>query len=103
VATRTVTLHVDFQDGWFHDRVVLSLNGDRVFDDEVTTKFQLGLATSVELPVPEGDVEVVVEAPGRGTSARHRLQGVRGERWVGITATDDGLVVRDQGQQYGYV
>ena len=52
---RKVTIAVDLQDGFINDTVSISVGGRELLREEgVSTRFQIGLAKSVKVEVPEG-------------------------------------------------
>lgn len=101
--TPDVRLHLDLTEGWRGDRVVVSVGGEeRRRLSDVTTRTQLGLASTVDLVVPSGGVEVQVALPDRAMAGTHRLQAER-EVWVAVRVVDGGLEFRSSEQPFGYV
>lgn len=78
------TFHVDLQDGFAGDRVVVRVEDREVFRGEnLTTKLMLGYAESLEFEVAESRVTVRVEVPTRDVSGE---QEVRAETpYVGVS------------------
>lgn len=76
--------HVDLQDGFSEDRVVVRVEDREVFRGEnVSTRLMLGLAESLEFDVAEDRVRVRVEVPTRDASGE---QEVRAETpYVGVS------------------
>lgn len=97
------TLHVHLRDGWYGDEVSIALNGEEVWAAEnVTTRFQIGLAQQLDFEVPDGPVTVEVKLPGEGLDEERDVV-VHGEHWVGVSKTDGRLEVREQESEFGYV
>ena len=87
---------VDLQDGFKDDTVTVSAGGREVMREEgVTTRFQIGMARSLQVAVPEGEVTLEVEVSTKNASAtvadRHLKAGVRGR------LADHRRQARDQG------
>jgi hypothetical protein len=95
-------LHVDLQEGFEAEPVVVSVNGQDAFHKPtVRTRTQIGLADSFELTVPPGDTAVQVTA--RGATARFTVP-VQDTVYVGISITPEGKIVhRTSSQAFGYV
>ena len=99
-----VEIPVDLQDGFRSDAVVISLEGRELFRDEaVNTRFQIGLAKSVKLQVPESQFELTVEVPTRNLRAAATIDATK-PVFVGISLTTQGeLQVRVQDRPFGYL
>lgn len=55
-------LHVDLQEGFTNDVIQVTVNGrESLHQEGVTTKGMLGLATSSEIEVPEGTVNIEIK------------------------------------------
>ena len=69
------TLTIDLQEGFAGDEVIVRVNGREVVRRPgVKTKRMLGLAQSLEVPVPDGAVSLEIEVQAkraRGTTAVH--------------------------------
>lgn len=68
------TITVYLENGFEHDRVTVGAGGDELDRADVSTRHQVGLATTVDLAVPDGaaqdgPVPVRVALPGRGLVA----------------------------------
>ena len=84
------TLHVHLQDGFSNHRVTVSVDGRLASDKpNVRTRPQLGLADTVDLPVPDGDVTVLVELPDSGQSQTVVLNAAT-TPFLGLSVAPDG-------------
>lgn len=52
-------LHIALQDGFSNDHLIIRVNGSVVFDGSVTTRYQIGLADTVETEVDSAGATVV--------------------------------------------
>jgi hypothetical protein len=60
-------IRVYLEEGFEHDRVMLTAGGAELEVLDVTTRQQIGLATSVDLAVPAGTpLPVTISVPARG-------------------------------------
>jgi hypothetical protein len=95
-------LHVDLQDGFSDEPVLVTVNGHEQFrKDHVRTRTQIGLADSFELTLPDGPVQIEVIARG----ATHRITApLSTDLYVGVSITRDGQIVDKQSTHaFGYV
>src|SRR4051812_37526516 len=68
-------LHVNLQEGFTGDAVDVKVNGqDAIHKEAVTTKRMLGLATSSEIEVPEGTVNIEIKVPTKKISKTFTLR-----------------------------
>jgi hypothetical protein len=81
-------LHVALREGFAGEEVVVSVDGREVFRDRVTTRLQIGLASSFDLDVAEGDREVAVDIGG-SEAGGPRTVPVAGQTWVGVSLIRD--------------
>lgn len=95
-------LHIDFQEGWLGQDVVLVVNGNEQAVNDVRTRLQVGLARQVVVDVPVGTVTVTVEVPSEGLRSSHEVQ-CSSEHFVAVSLLDGQLVFADQARTYGYV
>jgi hypothetical protein len=101
--TPDVPVHLDLTEGWRGDRVVVSVGGrERCRLADVTTRMQLGRASTVDLEVPAGEVEVAVALPERGIAGSYRTEADR-EVWVAVRVVGGALEFRSSEQPFGYV
>lgn len=96
------TLTVVLEEGFDGDDVAIRCAGDVVFSsDAVTTRPQVGVARRFTVDVPEGDVELSVDVPSRGTSADVHVEARDGTH-VGISIVGDQVVHRSAGEPFRY-
>jgi hypothetical protein len=62
------TLHIDFQEGFWDDTVVLRVNDEEYHKPQLRTRLQIGYAGSLEVDVRENTVAVEIVVPSRGLS-----------------------------------
>lgn len=96
------TLHVEFQEGWSGDDVIVRIGGLERRLAALQTRTQIGLAGDLVEEVADGPVQVEVAVPGRG-QAGHYAVTVEHEHWVGVSLVDDALVFTDQAELFGYL
>lgn len=85
-------LHIDFQEGFADDTVVVRINGvETVRNAHVSTRMQLGYAWGTSVSIPEGSVIVEVMLANTGARARTELQ-VHGEMWLGVNVCAAGAI-----------
>lgn len=96
-------LHIALEEGYEGETVVVTVDGDEVFrDDDVRTRYQIGLADSVDVTVASGACEVVVALPDRGLERTYTVD-MSGDRWMGLSLGEDGqLHERISGEMFGY-
>ena len=86
-------LHIDLQDGFFEDTVVVFVNGEEKYrKSSVKTKVQIGLAESFELDVTEGRVSVRVSMPLRNLSESVEIQ-VSTDVYFGVSLSTGGKLI----------
>lgn len=83
-------LHVDLQEGFLGDPVVISANGDTRSLASVRTRNQIGRADSLEWTLPAGDAEITITVRNATERIRTALQG---DVYIGISLTPDGQVI----------
>lgn len=59
-------VHVYLENGFEHDRVTVQAGGVEIEEDDVTTRYQIGLASVLDLAVPAGAQTVTITLPDRG-------------------------------------
>ena len=85
------TLHIDLQEGFEQDTVVIHVNGNEIFrEDGVSSMLLLGLAQTLETPVSPGDVVVDIQVPSRSLEAQIKLSIVA-DAFIGISITESGI------------
>ena len=97
-------LHVDLQEGFVNDTVVVRVNGREVFNKaSVKTKLQIGLATAFEADVPEGLLSIEIALPLKNVSETFALQ-VSDSTYLAVFITHEGRIAHRISQEpFGYV
>jgi hypothetical protein len=76
-AVRMGEIHVYLENGFDHDLVTISAGGQEHTESDVSTRYQVGLAALIELPVVEldaaGTAVVRIALPERGLAAETRV------------------------------
>ena len=88
-----LVLHVDLQEGFAGDRVVVRVGGRTVFDDAATTSLMRGKAASFAVPVAQPVVMVVVALPDRGTRGETEVD-VRATPYLGVGLRGSEIIFR---------
>ena len=101
---KTVLLHIDLQDGFVGEPVVVRVNGNEVFRQaDLATDFRIGLAHSLEVPVVPGRVTIEVALEARKLSDRVTID-VAEPGYLGVSVTqDDQIRFRISRQPFGYL
>jgi hypothetical protein len=90
------SIQVFLENGFEHDRVAVSAGGAERQENDVTTRYQVGLATVVELTVPEGEPSVVqVTLPDRGLRAEAEVDP-NVTPYVRVNAADGSLTIQPE-------
>lgn len=89
-------------EGFANDRVVISIDGRKVFDEDgVTTKKLYGLALELApVAVAGGAVQIDIELPQKGVRASIRADLSKGDQ-IPISI-EDGRVTHFVGKQVGF-
>lgn len=95
------TLQIDLQEGFANDRVAITVNGQVVFDEVVTTNLMHGLAATVEAEVPRGQTRVEVQIAARNLAETIPLD-VSGTVYLGIAVRDGAIEHRISDQPFPY-
>jgi hypothetical protein len=89
-------LQVYLENGFEHDRVVVSGGGTELEEPDVTTRYQIGLASVVKLTVPDGlPVVVTIAIPDRGLTAETTVDAGATPH-VRVNVTDGSLVTQPE-------
>jgi hypothetical protein len=97
------TLHVDLQEGFAGDSVVLALDGVEVARrDGVSTRNQIGLATSINLDVAAQVVSLKIDVPTRQLAATVEVDP-HATPHVGVSIEAGQLVLQPQGEPFRYL
>jgi hypothetical protein len=84
-------IHIDLQEGFEDDDVVIRIGEEEVFRKEgVTTLPQIGRADGIEIPIGDGPVIVDVELPKRGVQASFSVPAP--DMHLGISIEDGELM-----------
>lgn len=96
-------LRVDFQEGFDHDDVVVSLD-DRPEApcEQVSSRLDVGYAGSLELDVDEGTHQLAIEVTTRGLQATTAVD-VAGDAYVGVSVSGGGLEFMVSPEPMGYL
>ena len=99
VASTMPRLSIDLQDGFAGDEVIVRVNGKEVARrSAVRTKRMLGLADSLEVPVPGGAVALEIELPAK------QIRGTRDVRHSHVSVSLAGRDVQftEADEPFGY-
>lgn len=89
-------IHVYLEGGFDHDRVTVSADGVKLEEPDATTRYQIGLASAVELTVPDGrPLVVTVAIPDRGLRAEATVDPATTPH-VRVDARGGSLVLKPQ-------
>jgi len=90
------SIHVYLENGFDHDRVTVVAGGDEHEEQNVTTRYQVGLASIVELQVPDGSAtDVRIALPARGLEVDVPVDPVATPH-IRVNATDGVLTARTE-------
>lgn len=85
-------LHIDLQDGFEREHVVVLINGETVVDDSnVSTRTQIGVAKSIRHDVEAGPVNVEVLVKSRNVRWQRELQ-IAEPAYLGLSLTSENQV-----------
>ena len=89
-------IQVYLENGFEHDRVTVRAGGAELEEPDVTTRYQVGLASVLELPVPDDvPVAVTIAVPDRGLIAETTVDPEVTPH-LRVNATDGSLVVQPE-------
>lgn len=95
-------LRVDLQEGFAADDVDIRINGlESLHKEGVTTKRMLGLATSSEIEVPDGPVNVEIEVPTKRLSKAISLESSESSH-LGVSIQDGEIKLTVSRKPFGY-
>ena len=96
-----LTIHL--QEGFFEDAVVIEVNGDEVFHkDQVSTRFQIGLADTIELEVDTDSAVVAVKLPRKNSVDQVQVP-LTAPAYVGVSVADGSIDFKHASEPFGYV
>lgn len=101
-----VKLHVDLQEGFADDTVVVRVNGREIFRQEhLISRPELGLAKTLEVEIKPGATKIEVELPLKKRSKSIETE-VTTETWVAFSIdhkTGKFIEPKAQDTLFGYV
>jgi hypothetical protein len=98
-----VALNVALGEGFDGDSVVVEVNGSRVFErDGVSTRTQIGLAESFEVPVDEDVAVLEIRVISRGAVGRIECP-IADRPYVDISLEGDDVVFKTSKEPFGYL
>ena len=97
-------LNVALEEGFEQDAVLVVVNGQQVFDStDVSTRMQIGLADSFEVPIEEDEAIVEVTVPSQdGLTGRYQID-VPDRVHVGVSLQEGDIVFRTSKEPFGYL
>jgi hypothetical protein len=97
------TLHIALQEGFSGDRVIVRVDGAEIANrPTVSTRNQIGLAETVEVEVPTGELLLEVELPTRALRESTRVV-VEGTTYVGASVEDGHIRLITQREAFRYL
>jgi hypothetical protein len=99
------TLHIDFQEGFLDDTVVVRVNDEEYHKPHVRTRLQIGYADSLEVDVRESIVDIEVVLPSRGLSKSIPIVFDKADTvYLGLSVTAEGEISeRVSHEPFGYL
>jgi hypothetical protein len=95
-------LHIDIQEGFDQDAVIILVNDQSVFHKEsVSTRMQIGLADRVQTEVPLGAVTVKVSLPRKRLSTSIPVN-IDGETYMGISVEENSITCQINTSPFRY-
>lgn len=89
-------IQVYLENGFEHDRVTVSAGGTKHEKSDVTTRYQIGLASVVELAVPDGvPLAITIAVPDRGLTAETTVDP-EVTPYLRVNLADGSLVVQPE-------
>ena len=97
--SRTELLHIALQDGFFQDEVTILVDGSELAKrSNVTTKTQIGLASTVEFRLSPGRIALDVRVAGRPPSETLVVELAQ-TVYVGVSVGADGKIAYKRSEQ----
>jgi hypothetical protein len=99
------TLHIDFQEGFLDDTVVVRVNDEEYFKQDIKTRLQTGYAGSLDIDVRERRVDVEVNLPSKEISKSIPVMFDESDTvYMGLSVTVQGEISeRVSHEPFGYV
>ncbi len=89
LAAQMVLLTIDLQDGFANDTVVINVAGNEIFrKGNVKTDYSIGLAESVKIEVPKGELHVTVSLTKRDISNSYSIE-ISEPVYLGVSLSSD--------------
>lgn len=96
-------LHIAFQEGFDGDTIIVRIDGKEMFrNDNVTTRRQIGYASSFETNSHTGPVTIDILLPNKSLWETVQFQ-VTAATFVGISIDQGKITYRLSDQPFGYV
>ena len=96
-------LHVDLQEGFDNDNVLMRLNDRPIYENSgVTTDLRISRADTVQVLLGDGPLRLSVSMPDRDISGSIIVQG-RNAVYVGVSVTGDRLEFTVSDEPFGYM
>ena len=96
-------LHVDLQEGFDNDSVLVRLNDKPIYENsDVTTDLRISRADAVEVPLGDGPLRLSVSLPDRDISGSIVVQG-KSAVYVGVSVTSDLVEFTVSDEPFGYM
>jgi hypothetical protein len=96
------SIHIDLQEGFSKDRVVVEIDGHRLECESVSTRRMLGYADTLSAKVSSGPVRIRVDVPTRDISRSFEIRIVD-DIYVGISLMRDTLISQESSQPFTYL
>ena len=101
-AVRLGEIQVYLENGFDHDRVTVSAGNEEHTEPDVSTRYQVGLASVVELDAPAATVIVRIEVPERGLTAEAEVDPTA-TPYVRVNIADGALDVQPEASMPRFV
>ena len=100
---RSVTLHIDLQDGFQNDEVIIRLDGKQVFHKSgVSTDIRISRADGFEAPSTKAESQIEIELPKKRLKASEKVQPSQKPN-VGISIREGKPQFRAQSEVFLYM
>ncbi len=92
LGAQMVLLKIDLQDGFADETVVIDVAGKEVFrKGNIKTNYAIGLAESITVELPKGELHVTVSLPERNISNFYSGE-ISEPVYLGISLSSDGII-----------
>jgi len=90
---RMAKLTIDLQDGFSNEKIVVSIAGRVIFQQEnLSTRTQIGLAASFSHELAEGSVSLDFLLPDRSDKPQTLTLTIHGDTYLGVSLNTDGTL-----------